>query len=197
MFASTDLALGISEIADLTGVEPAIGGAHPGMGTRNALLSLGTDQYLEIIAPDPDQEIEGTLGEELISHGGSGVRAWAVAAADLALKKEIATQQGLSPQPLIEMNRTTPQGVRLDWQIMFVAGHPLLPFFINWKQSPHPALNTPAGCTLSGFTVTTTDHSAFKARMSALGIEVTVVEGGDSLSAELATPSGPVTLAGW
>lgn len=197
MFATTDLDLGITEIADLTGIKPAIGGTHPGMGTRNALLSLGEDQYLEVIAPDPEQELKGSLGEELINHGGSGVRGWAVAATDLEAIKQVATEQGLNPQPLVEMNRTTPAGVPLDWQIMFVAGHPLLPFFINWKLSPHPARNTPVGCTLFSFTVATPDHVSFKNRMSALDIEVAVVDGDNGLTAQLATPSGTVTLGNW
>ena len=197
MFATTDLALGISEIADLTGIEPAIGGSHPGMGTRNALLSLGEDQYLEVIAPDPAQELKGSLGEELINHGGSGVRGWAVATTDLGEISRIAGEQNLQPQDIIEMNRTTPAGVRLDWQIMFVAAHPLLPFFINWLQSPHPALNTPTGCTLAEFTITTADHDLYQARMSALGIEVTIASGANSLAASLMTPLGRVQLASW
>ncbi|HIG41077.1 MAG: VOC family protein [bacterium] len=197
MYATADLDKGIAEIAELTGVTAAIGGAHPGNGTRNALLSLGADQYLEIIAPDPQQDLSGTLGEELTKHGGSGVRAWAVAASDLSVVGATGRKYDLTPKPIIDMNRTTPEGVRLDWQICFLAGNNMLPFFIDWKDSSHPAQSTPKGCAMVDFTVSLPDAEGFKAFMEALSVEVSVVTGPESFTACIQTPSGLVELSNW
>jgi hypothetical protein len=47
---------GTQYIADLLGVAPAGGGAHPLMRTHNRLLNLWGGVYLEVIAIDPDPE---------------------------------------------------------------------------------------------------------------------------------------------
>jgi hypothetical protein len=51
--AAVTLADGIEYIAEITGVAPRPGGKHAAMGTHNALLRLGEQVYLEIIAIDP------------------------------------------------------------------------------------------------------------------------------------------------
>lgn len=51
--ATRDLNEGAAWLRDKLGVSPDPGGKHPLMGTHNMLLSLGPDEYLELIAFDP------------------------------------------------------------------------------------------------------------------------------------------------
>ena len=197
MFASADLDQSIEEIADLTGVRPALGGSHRGIGTRNALLSLGDDQYLEIIAPDHRQNLSGTTGELLLQHGGSGIRGWAVATTDLNSLADFATNAGYGCQDIIDMSRTTPEGVHLEWQLRFLTGNNLLPFFIDWKVSPHPALSTPKGCSLLEFCVATQEVAKYQKLMNALDLEVSMTSDGNRFKATMQTAKGIVELGNW
>ena len=45
----------IDRFAKKTGVRPALGGQHNGLGTHNALVALGNGAYFEILARDPAQ----------------------------------------------------------------------------------------------------------------------------------------------
>ncbi len=75
MYAVSSLEDGIAWAQEIFQVTPDLGGAHPGQGTQNALISLG-DSYLEIIAPDPKQSLEGNLGGRLTQLAAPGLVTW-------------------------------------------------------------------------------------------------------------------------
>jgi len=56
VMAVPDLAAAKAQFEADTGVLPVDGGAHLGLGTCNALVSFGAAQYLEILAPDQQQD---------------------------------------------------------------------------------------------------------------------------------------------
>lgn len=146
VIAAPDLAQAKADFAGRTGVAPIDGGPHPGRGTRNALVSFGTNSYLEIIAPDPHQSLVGTNGAQFAELAEPVLLHWAIRTTDLAAVSAQATQLGLAPGPIHSMSRDTPEGARLNWQLLGLGGHPyagLLPFYIDWLDCPHPALSAP------------------------------------------------------
>lgn len=146
VLAAPDLDAAKAEFAQWTGTEPVDGGPHVGGGTRNALISFGAGAYLEIIAPDPEQKLAGNNGERFAALAEPRLLHWAVRSSDLPSVVELAKQSGFVPGRIRDMARDTPDGGRLQWQLMGVGGHTLgglVPFFIDWQGSPHPADSAP------------------------------------------------------
>src|SRR5437879_3982343 len=110
-----DLDRGIDLVEENTGVRPAIGGVHPGRGTRNALLSLGERRYLEIIAPDPAQQkivhfpqIREMRDPRLIG--------WAVHPPDIASTANLLRYTQVEFQAPDDGSRRRPDGRDITWQ---------------------------------------------------------------------------------
>src|SRR6267142_2523649 len=145
-----DLDRGIDLVEENTGVRPAIGGVHPGRGTRNALLSLGARRYLEIIAPDPAQQkivhfpqIRQMKDPRLIG--------WAVHPPDIAATAILLRENQIAFKGPDDGSRQLPDGHVLNWKTINLADdrHGLLPFFIEWSAgSVHPSKDAPAGSRL-------------------------------------------------
>ena len=196
MYAVPDLENSMAEIASITGIVPLDGGVHPGNGTRNALLGLSNSSYLEIIGPDKKQNLENTLGELLVSKNTSGIRAWAVAVSDLASVADVAQELGFRVRDRKEMSRKTPEGSLLEWELLFLEDA-LLPFFIDWKGSEHPARKAPSGCGLVELSISAEEPKVYQELLNKLQLEVSVSEGEPAISAIIRSPKGDWSLPSW
>ncbi len=109
-------------------------------------MSFGDGCYLEIIAPDPQQTIAGTNGQRFAGLPKPELLHWAVRSDDLAGLSARFTAGGLTPGAIRDMARVAPGGERLQWQLMGITGHKLgglMPFFIDWQDTPHPSIGAP------------------------------------------------------
>ena len=137
MVGSADLDLGVGWVEDRLGIRPVFGGVHDGFGTRNALLGLG-EQYLEVLALDPEQDdVHRPWNEHVRSLRSPELLTVAIAKTPLD-----------DPVP---MSRVRADGVRLEWELEFTST-PL--FFIDWKDTPRPTGLPDAG-RISSLSITT------------------------------------------
>lgn len=198
LWAVPDLDAGIAQFEDLTGIRAAIGGTHPGFGTRNALASFG-DTYIEIISPDPAQNLDGTLGAEFAALSAPWLYSAAFSTDDLTAARATAARTGLTAGDIVEMSRTRPDGVKLDWAIMKLTQPELgarFPFLIDWKGSPHPSGTAPRGLELLSFNAVSPRSDALADAFAAMGMDMTIDPSGKpGFVARLSTPKGEITLS--
>ena len=198
----SDLERGIAWVEERTGVKAVIGGVHPGRGTRNALISLGAKQYLEIIAPDPAQTTY-TFQIDVRSLTEPRLVTWAAATSDIEAVARDGRAAGRNVFGPSDGSRARPDGRMLRWRSL---GMPStlaigvvepIPFFIQWAaDSVHPAQDSPKGCTLTAFQLTHPNPAAVLETLKAVGIEAEVASGASaSLTATLSTPKGGVELS--
>jgi len=200
VLAVPNLALGIERVEQNTGVRACFGGQHLGRGTHNALLSLGSRQYLEIIAMDPMQtQTQRLLFPELRFLSQPRLIAWAVAVESLGETAKRAKAENLEA-PLAG-SRTLADGSLLTWKTLRIGGPGAegLPFFIEWEKGTahpsHPSQHAPPGCTLASFELEHTDAEWMRRTLRNLGAEARVAPGPRvRLQAKLQTPKGEVEL---
>jgi len=115
------------------------GGIHPRFGTRNFILPLKNDIYIEIVCPlDHPAAEESAFGKAVIKRAneGGGWMSWVVATNDIS---PVESRLGRSS---VEGSRKRPDGTELKWKQIGVLGtieDSQLPFFIQWLSTEHPS----------------------------------------------------------
>jgi hypothetical protein len=199
LLGCNDLDHGIAFVQQHTGVRAAIGGVHPGRGTRNALLSLGERRYLEIIAPDPAQKgIDNERLSSILKLSSPRLIQWAAHVDDMdALAKKLKAN-GVNVEGPEPGSRKRPDGRLLQWKTLGVDAKPeeVMPFFIEWRKgTAHPSVDAPSGCRLENFSAGDKDRAALTNSFQKLGLDVPVYRSDKpELHAKIIGPKGTLEL---
>lgn len=137
------------------GVEASGGGKHAGIGTHNALLSMGSDHYLEIIATDPDAPPTsfprwfGLDTDEVMHAIADGPRliGWVARVARDTHVSDAIDQIARAPGNSANVVRPAERG-DFRWRFAFTqdGARPrsgVLPHFIQWDVAIHPCERLP------------------------------------------------------
>lgn len=196
--AAPDLASGADHVRTALGIDVPAGGVHPQMGTHNRLMRLGQDEFLEIIAVDPEAPkpprprwfgLDAPLpSPRLVT--------WILRTDDLA-----SARQALGP--LAGEPRAVSRGA-LAWTILIPEDGSLpmdgvMPAVIAWPDGPLPGSRmTDCGCSLTTLRLCHPQADRLAALLAPhlsddrIAFETTPQP---RLEATLATPAGPRALA--
>ena len=199
VYATPDLELGIQTIEKLTGVRASAGGQHPGLGTRNALIALGPSTYLEIIGPDPEQpKPDGPRRFGIDELKAPRLLTWVAKGTELASLVNRARANGVLLGNVISGSRKRPDGVLLSWRYTdpnVVLEDRLVPYFIDWGTSPHPATTASPGLSLRALRAEHPDAERVAHVLRQLGLDLPVRRGArPSLIATIDSPKGRLEL---
>ena len=193
-----DLERAIDDLAARTGVRPAIGGSHPGRGTRNALLALGPGVYLEILAPDPAQVSDNPAVGQLRGLDRPTPIGWAVGTDDLDLIKASLAKGGVATTAPKAGGRRMPDGRTLSWRTFGLQGEERdsEPFFIRWDDmASHPSRTSPAGCVVRKLAIAEPEPGRLERLVEALALDVAVERSATAaMRIELDCPAGRVAF---
>ncbi|TQJ90766.1 VOC family protein [Streptomyces sp. SLBN-31] len=199
VLATPDLAATVADFARRTGVPPAPGGAHVGLGTRNFLVALGGSSYLEIIGPDPEQtEPDGPRPFAVDELASARTVTWALSPPDLDAAVMSARARGYDPGDIRPMSRRRPDGSLLRWRLTDGdTQHPsgLVPFLIDWGSAVHPSASGLPVTPLLRLSASAPDPAQIRPLLAAVGAELPLTEGPVALTFTVDTPRGPVTFS--
>ena len=112
------------------------GGFHPRFGTRNHILPLADDRYLEVVEVLEHPAAEKAAFGQAVrarSEMGGGWMGWVLSVDDLAPFEERLDREA------VHGSRHFPDGRLLEWEQLGVKGlltDPQLPYFVKWESDP-------------------------------------------------------------
>ena len=199
ILGAASLEAGVRFFEELSGVRAAEGGRHVRWGTRNALVSLGGDRYLEVLAPDPSvpsPEAPRPWGLEHLSE--PRLLTWVASGDDLDDCVARAAAAGADLGEVISGSRQQPDGTALRWRmtdLLMPREGGVLPFLIDWGDTPHPSAALEPACTLIELAATHPEADRVGKILEAMGLSLPITSASEpGLVASIETPRGVIQL---
>lgn len=199
IFAAPALEQGMDAIEELLGIRPVIGGKHPSFGTHNALLSIGDEYYLEVIAPDPSTipPARGIFLDKAFQKP-PHLATWVMRSYSIVETLSSISNEVVQMGALQSGKRQTPDGTMVSWMLSDPYVLPLdgaVPFIIDWGTTPHPANSLPKAGVLTDLVIECPEPKRVEQALAQLGTSAKLRQSAQfRLIATLETENGVVEL---
>lgn len=207
--ATATLSEGVDYVKTRSGVTVPFGGAHPGRGTHNALTATGGGSYLEIIAPDPEQDepqtprlfdLDATTTKAALM-GGPRIQTYLLRTDDIERNMAIYREHGFDLGDSVTAARGD-----LRWKIALrpdgkLNAQGVVPVLLQWPDGPHVSARMDnQGLTLHRLDIHTPLADELTALYRALGLvddRIEVIPAATPLiTATYQTPDGQLAVLG-
>ena len=196
VYAVPDLEKAIATFSKQTGVAPVFGGYHLSQGTKNALVNLGDQCYLEFLAIDvgnTNVTAPRWMGVDLIDR--PQITRWSLKSTDLERDSKIVTAHQTAMGIIQQGSREMTNGDILTWGIVMPLPTPkveLIPFMTDWSDSVrHPTDSLADKCQLKSIKLMRPDPGSLQYVLDQLGVPVEIGIGPDiSISIEIESGEG-------
>lgn len=200
VYGVPDLEEGIAYFKKVLGVEAHMGGRHLNHGTHNALINLGAECYLEIIAIDynnKDVQAPRWMGLDLLLK--PKLVRWSLKSEQLA--QDCAILQTFNPAlcTTTKGERKTTTGDLLAWQMTKPLASPeveIIPFLLDWPaHSVHPTKNLALQAELLSIDFGHPNAVELQTCFEHLGIKATISASSEvTIQAQIRGALGAVTI---
>ncbi len=143
-----------ARLSKLIGVAAIDGGVHPRFGTRNIIIPLAKDHYVEVVEVlDHPASDKAPFGQAVRARSldGGGWLGWVIAVDDI---RPIEKRLG---RDAVAGNRHRPDGTELRWRQLGIKGliaDPQVPYFIEWDDMMvHPSAGADSTATIQNLQI--------------------------------------------
>lgn len=187
--AINDFEAGIEALHGLTGVKPRNLGRDAALGTQSAVISLGPDTFLQIVAPDPkanpeliDPELKPRVLDRIQGLTDLTPFTWAIGTENMERTRLLLRRAGLRTADPVEGSLKKGWGRAMTWDRAWITrpDSRVTPQVVQWaKKGKRPQDRAPGACTLTELRVFSRNYKLLHALIAVTVLENAEPEGSD------------------